>query len=55
MAVKEGRCRFMIQLDNDKKALLQKLAEEEGRSLSNYINRIVDLYLKENKINLKEN
>lgn len=55
MAVKEGRCRFMIQLDNDKKTLLQKLAEEEGRSLSNYINRIVDLYLKENKINLKEN
>ena len=49
MAVKEGRCRFMVQLDNDKKALLQRLANEEGRSLSNFINRIIDLYLAENK------
>jgi predicted DNA-binding protein len=49
VAVKEGRCRFMIQLDNDKKALLQRLANEEGRSLSNYINRIIDLYLAEKK------
>ena len=49
MAVKEGRCRFMIQLDNDKKELLQKMAEDEGRSLSNFINRIIDLYLAEKK------
>ena len=49
MAVKEGRCRFMIQLDNDKKELLQRKANEEGRSLSNYINRIIDLYLAEKK------
>ena len=49
MAVREGRCRFMIQLDNDKKALLEKLAKEEGRSLSNFINRIIDLYLAEKK------
>lgn len=45
MAVKDGRCRFMIQLDNDKKELLQKMASDEGRSLSNFINRIIDLYL----------
>ena len=49
MAVREGKCRFMVQLDNDKKALLEKLAKEEGRSLSNYINRIIDLYLAKNK------
>lgn len=49
MAVKEGRCRFMIQLDNEKKELLQKMAEDEGRSLSNFINRIIDLYLAEKK------
>lgn len=47
MAVKEGRCRFVISLDNDKKQLLMELAKENGRSTSNFINRIIDLYLAE--------
>ena len=49
MAVKEGRCRFVISLDNDKKQLLMELAKENGRSTSNFINRIIDLYLAEQK------
>ena len=49
MAVKEGKTRVMIQLDNDRKELLQSIAKEEGRSLSNMINYIISQYLKEQK------
>lgn len=38
--------RIIIQLDENKKQLLQKKATEEQRSLSNFINWIIDLYLK---------
>ena len=49
MAVKEGKSRIMIQMDDDRKELLQKIAKEEGRSLSNMINYIISQYLKEQK------
>ena len=38
--------RVIIQLDEDKKELLQKKATEQQRSLSNFINWVLDLYLK---------
>ena len=49
LAVKEGKTRVMIQLDNDRKELLQSIAKEEGRSLSNMINYIITKYLNEQK------
>ena len=39
--------RVIIQLEESKKELLQKKAIEQQRSLSNFINWIIDLYLKE--------
>lgn len=39
--------RVIIQLEEEKKELLQKKATEQQRSLSNFINWIIDLYLKE--------
>lgn len=39
--------RIIIQIEEDKKELLQKKANEQQRSLSNFINWIIDLYLKE--------
>ena len=39
--------RIIIQIEESKKELLQKKAKKEQRSLSNYINWIIDLYLKE--------
>ena len=39
--------RVIIQLEESKKELLQKKANEQQRSLSNFINWIIDLYLKE--------
>ena len=38
--------RVIIQLEEEKKEILQKKATEQQRSLSNYINWIIDLYLK---------
>ena len=38
--------RVIIQLEESKKELLQKKATEQQRSLSNFINWIIDLYLK---------
>ena len=39
--------RVIIQLDEEKKELLQKKAELQQRSLSNFINWIIEQYLKE--------
>ena len=39
--------RVIIQIEENKKEMLQKKAEEQQRSLSNLINWILDLYLKE--------
>ena len=39
--------RVIIQIEESKKELLQKKANEQQRSLSNFINWIIDLYLKE--------
>ena len=39
--------RVIIQIEENKKEMLQKKAEEQQRSLSNFINWILDLYLKE--------
>ena len=39
--------RVIIQLEEEKKEMLQKKATEQQRSLSNFINWIIDLYLKE--------
>ena len=39
--------RVIIQIEESKKELLQKKAAKQQRSLSNFINWIIDLYLKE--------
>ena len=54
MAVKDSRCRFMFQIDKDKKRVIEELAKNEGRSISNMINRMLDIYLKEHNIKVDE-
>jgi predicted DNA-binding protein len=38
-----------IRIHPDLKKLLQKLADKDGRSLSNYVNKIIVTYLKEHE------
>lgn len=45
--MKEKEVRFLIQLKVGDKKKLEKLAEEENRSLANYIKNILLIHLKE--------
>ena len=54
MAVKESNTRFVIQLTKAKKDVVMKIAKEDGRSVSNWINRLIDIYLREHNIKVDE-
>ena len=54
MAVKESNTRFVIQLTKAKKDVVMKIAKDDGRSVSNWINRLIDIYLREHNIKVDE-
>ena len=54
MAVKESNTRFVIQLSKAKKDVIMKIAKDDGRSVSNWINRLIDIYLREHNIKVDE-
>lgn len=54
MAIKESNTRFVIQLTKAKKDVVMKIAKEDGRSVSNWINRLIDIYLKEHNIKVED-
>ena len=54
MPVKDGNTRFVIQLTKAKKDVVMKIAKEDGRSVSNWINRLIDIYLREHNIKVDE-
>lgn len=47
IGLKEKEVRFLIQLRMEDKKKLEKLAEEENRSLANYIKNVLLIHLKE--------
>lgn len=54
MAIKKEDTRFLIQLSKEDKEKLQKLAEQDNRSLTNYIRNLLEIHL-ENMENNKTN
>ena len=54
MAIKKEDTRFLIQLSKEDKEKLQKLAEQDNRSLTNYIRNLLEIHL-ENMKNNKTN
>ena len=54
MAIKKEDTRFLIQLSKEDKEKLQKLAEQDNRSLTNYIRNLLEIHL-ENIENNKTN
>ena len=54
MPVKESNTRFVIQLSKAKKDVVMKIAKDDGRSVSNWINRLIDIYLREHNIKVDE-
>lgn len=49
MAARPGKDGLMLYVEPDLKESLRKLAAEDGRSMSNFIVRILDLYVKEHQ------
>lgn len=47
MAVKESKTPLVVNVEKELKVKLQRLAEIEGRSLSNYVTRILLQHLEE--------
>ena len=54
MPVKDGNTRFVIQLTKAKKDVVAQIAKDDGRSVSNWINRLIDIYLKEHNIKVED-
>lgn len=54
MSIKKEDTRFLIQLSKEDKEKLQKLAEQDNRSLTNYIRNLLEIHL-ENMENNKTN
>ena len=57
MAIKKEDTRFLIQLSKEDKEKLQKLAEQDNRSLTNYIRNLLEIHLENmenNKTNLQD-
>ena len=49
MGLKENKTRTQIILDKQVKEELQKMAEEDSRSLSNMVNKILKDYISQRK------
>lgn len=49
MALKEGKSRLMVNIEDSYKEKIQRLAEKEDRSVSNYLSRLLKKALDEIK------
>lgn len=49
MAIPENKTRVFVTITNEEKEILQNMAEEENRNLSNYIGTILKKHIEENK------
>lgn len=47
MAIGEDKTRIILTLKKDVKEALDKLAQEDNRSTSNYLQNLIDKHLKE--------
>jgi predicted CopG family antitoxin len=48
MTLKENMTRITVNIDKDKYEKVKEMAAEEGRSVSNYINYLIDKEIKKN-------
>lgn len=49
MAVKDSNTRISVKVSNDTKEKLEKLAKEDKRTISNFIEVLLEKYLNDNK------
>ncbi len=47
MAVGKDKCQILLTLTKEDKILLQQIAEEENRTVTNLVNTIIKKYLKD--------
>ena len=52
MTLKENMTRITVNIDKDKYEKVKEMSAEEGRSVSNYINYLIDKEIKKSRENV---